>query len=174
MGSNSRYPKYPFYPKYLAPSIQSPGRALGNSDTAHGPRAHDPVSKLRNLATLAIPVQRRLWAAALSSLSSGGRRLALSLSPLSSARSKTISPCLRSPAQGARQAASKTVAEGAVRRAGAGDGDGDSGSPIVVTDARQEVTVSQFVAQLDEAARRRLNSMHQATTEQPDLNKPKL
>ncbi|XP_035818687.1 uncharacterized protein [Zea mays] len=117
---------------------------------------------------------RRLWAAALSSLSSGGRRLALSLSPLSSARSKTISPCLRSPAQGARQAASKTVAEGAVRRAGAGDGDGDSGSPIVVTDARQEVTVSQFVAQLDEAARRRLNSMHQATTEQPDLNKPKL
>jgi hypothetical protein len=26
----------------------------------------------------------------------------------------------------------------------------------------------------DEAARRRLNSMHQATTEQPDLNKPKL
>ncbi|XP_020402667.1 uncharacterized protein [Zea mays] len=107
-----------------------------------------------------VPVQRRPAA------------VALSLSPLSSARSKTISPCLRSPAQGARQAASKTVAEGAVRRAGAGDG--DSGSPIVVTDARQEVTVSQFVAQLDEAARRRLNSMHQATTEQPDLNKPKL
>jgi hypothetical protein len=35
---------------------------------------------------------------------------------------------------------------GAVRRAGAGDG--GNGSPIVVTDAKQEVTVSQFVAQL--------------------------
>ncbi|KAL5681868.1 hypothetical protein ACJX0J_008253, partial [Zea mays] len=44
-------------------------------------------------------------------------------------------------------ARSKTVAGGAVRRAGAGDG--DSGSPIVVTDAKQEVTVSQFVAQLE-------------------------
>ncbi|PWZ32254.1 hypothetical protein Zm00014a_014166 [Zea mays] len=51
------------------------------------------------------------------------------------------------------------LAEGAVRRAGAGDG--GSGTPIVVTDAGQEVTVSQFVAQLDEAARRRLDSMHQ-------------
>jgi hypothetical protein len=53
--------------------------------------------------------------------------VALSLSPLSSARSKT-------------------VVGGAVRRAGAGDG--GNGSPIVVTDAKQEVTVSQFVAQL--------------------------
>lgn len=52
------------------------------------------------------------------------------------------------------------LAEGAVRRAGAGDG-GSGGTPIVVTDAGQEVTVSQFVAQLDEAARRRLDSMHQ-------------
>ncbi|CAO2178816.1 unnamed protein product [Urochloa humidicola] len=31
----------------------------------------------------------------------------------------------------------------------------------VVTDAGQEVTVSQFIAQLDEAARRRLDGMHQ-------------
>ncbi|PUZ55395.1 hypothetical protein GQ55_5G208700 [Panicum hallii var. hallii] len=46
-------------------------------------------------------------------------------------------------------------AEGAaVRRTG--------GSTVVaeVADAGQEVTVSQFVAQLDEAARRRLDSMH--------------
>ncbi|KAL5677183.1 hypothetical protein ACJX0J_013314, partial [Zea mays] len=44
-------------------------------------------------------------------------------------------------------ARSKTVVGGAVRRAGAGDG--GNGSPIVVTDAKQEVTVSQFVAQLE-------------------------
>ncbi|XP_062206484.1 uncharacterized protein LOC133908464 [Phragmites australis] len=36
-----------------------------------------------------------------------------------------------------------------------------AGNTTVVTDAGQEVTVSQFVAQLDEAARRRLDSMHQ-------------
>eukprot|EP00267_Zea_mays_P051653 XP_020404631.1 uncharacterized protein LOC103649060 [Zea mays] len=83
---------------------------------------------LRLSPSLPIPIQRRPTA------------VALSLSPLSSARSKT-------------------VVGGAVRRAGAGDG--GNGSPIVVTDAKQEVTVSQFVAQLDEAARRRLNSMHQ-------------
>jgi hypothetical protein len=42
------------------------------------------------------------------------------------------------------------LAEGAVRRARARAraGDGGSGTPIVVTDAGQEVTVSQFVAQL--------------------------
>ncbi|AQK97267.1 hypothetical protein ZEAMMB73_Zm00001d011576 [Zea mays] len=48
-------------------------------------------------------------------------------------------------------------AAGAVHGAGAGAG----GTPIVVTDGGQEVTVSQFVAQLDEAARRRLDSIHQ-------------
>ncbi|CAL4948206.1 unnamed protein product [Urochloa decumbens] len=42
-------------------------------------------------------------------------------------------------------------AEGAFRGSGA----------TVVTDAGQEVTVSQFIAQLDEAARRRLDGMHQ-------------
>ncbi|CAO2165900.1 unnamed protein product, partial [Urochloa humidicola] len=42
-------------------------------------------------------------------------------------------------------------AEGAVRGTGT----------TVVADAGQEVTVSQFIAQLDEAARRRLDGMHQ-------------
>ncbi|KAG2590742.1 hypothetical protein PVAP13_5NG464300 [Panicum virgatum] len=37
----------------------------------------------------------------------------------------------------------------------------EGGATTVVADAGQEVTVSQFVAQLDEAARRRLDSMHQ-------------
>ncbi|XP_066314722.1 uncharacterized protein [Miscanthus floridulus] len=47
--------------------------------------------------------------------------------------------------------------------AGAVRGAGGSGTPaVVVTGAgQQEVTVSQFVAQLDEAARLRLDSMHQ-------------
>ncbi|CAL4974785.1 unnamed protein product [Urochloa decumbens] len=44
-------------------------------------------------------------------------------------------------------------AEGAARSTG--------GATVVVTDAGQEVTVSQFIAQLDEAARRRLDGMHQ-------------
>ncbi|KAF8695990.1 hypothetical protein HU200_036871 [Digitaria exilis] len=50
--------------------------------------------------------------------------------------------------------ASSHAADGAVRS------NGGSGA-TVVTDAGQEVTVSQFVAQLDEAARRRLDSIHQ-------------
>ncbi|KAF8675737.1 hypothetical protein HU200_047220 [Digitaria exilis] len=45
----------------------------------------------------------------------------------------------------------------AVRSTGGGGGSGAT----VVTDAGQEVSVSQFVAQLDEAARRRLDSIHQ-------------
>ncbi|KAJ1284740.1 hypothetical protein BS78_03G228200 [Paspalum vaginatum] len=55
-----------------------------------------------------------------------------------------------------RSASTKPHAEGAaaVRRVS-----GVSGT--IVTDAGQEVTVSQFVAQLDEAARRRLDSIHQ-------------
>ncbi|OEL17228.1 hypothetical protein BAE44_0021753 [Dichanthelium oligosanthes] len=56
---------------------------------------------------------------------------------------------------GPSSATKPTHAEGAVR------GAGGSGTSTVVTDAGQEVTVSQFVAQLDEAARRRLDSMHQ-------------
>ncbi|EES01241.1 hypothetical protein BDA96_03G274200 [Sorghum bicolor] len=53
-------------------------------------------------------------------------------------------------------------AAGAVRTSGAGGGNGTP-AVVVVTDGagQQEVTVSQFVAQLDEAARRRLDSMHQ-------------
>ncbi|RCV26703.1 hypothetical protein SEVIR_5G270500v4 [Setaria viridis] len=39
--------------------------------------------------------------------------------------------------------------------------EGAARSTTVVTDAGQEVTVSQFVAQLDEAARRRLDGLHQ-------------
>ncbi|KAG2599743.1 uncharacterized protein LOC120707588 [Panicum virgatum] len=39
--------------------------------------------------------------------------------------------------------------------------EGAAVATAVVADYGQEVTVSQFVAQLDEAARRRLDSMHQ-------------
>ncbi|KAL6845394.1 hypothetical protein ACP4OV_024889 [Aristida adscensionis] len=50
----------------------------------------------------------------------------------------------------------KPQAEGA-----AGGRTGNTTTTTVLTDSAQEVTVSQFVAQLDEAARRRLDSMHQ-------------
>ncbi|WVZ69310.1 hypothetical protein U9M48_018116 [Paspalum notatum var. saurae] len=55
-------------------------------------------------------------------------------------------------------ASTKPHAEGV---AGVRRGSGSSGTATIVTDAGQKVTVSQFVAQLDEAARRRLDSMHQ-------------
>ncbi|TVU35558.1 hypothetical protein EJB05_17480 [Eragrostis curvula] len=53
-------------------------------------------------------------------------------------------------------ASSRTRPEG-----GAGVINVAGSTTIVVTDGGQEVTVSQFVAQLDEAAQRRLDSMHQ-------------